>query len=296
MLLMLASLKKFFIDDPVTRTKKVYFWLFHFFGKYLPFLYTVFYHWWVLRPLRIGKDGRVEMLQITSEFVYGCNLRCEFCVSFSPQLKGYIPADELLTSYSAWRKKIKPKYLILSGGEPFLHPDLAYILQESAKIWNESKLWLTTNGLLLERMKPEVLQAIKETETDMNLIITEHTFDPEHRKQLDTVYTQLKREGVRFVVRHSRSMWLALYQYREREITDKMGEFVPYKSDPKKAWNACIYRHCMIIVGDKLYKCSPLLHVYDGTQKGILDTESWKAALTYQPLTLQSTPEDIVGH
>lgn len=285
---MLPILKKFFIDDPIARTKRIYFWIFHLFGKIFPFLYIPYYYWWILRPIRVRKDGRVGMLQLTSEFVYGCNLRCEFCSPLSPYLKGYIPADELLNSYAQWREKIRPKYFTLSGGEPFLHPELVRIIRESAKIWNDSKLWLTTNGLLLDRVGDDVLQAIKET--GYELIITEHTFEPEHRKTLDAVYARLKKEGVRFVVRQSRSMWLALYQY------DEGGNPIPYRSDPKKAWDCCIYRQAVIIVGENMYKCTPLLHAFYATQKGILDADAWKPALSYQPLTLQSTPQEIVVH
>jgi len=285
---MLHFLKKFFIDDPIVRTKKIYFWIFNFIGMRFPILYIPFYHWYILRPLRVDNDGRVGMLQITSEFVHGCNLRCEFCAVFSPHRKGFIPANELLESYAQWRRKIKPQYFILSGGEPFLHPELASILRESAKIWNESKLWLTTNGLLLERAKPEVLQAIKET--GYKLIVTEHTFDPVHRKKLDAGYARLKQERISFVVRPSRLTWLAIHQY------GTMGDYIPYDSNPKTAWNNCKFRHCTIIIGDKLYKCTHLLHIHDGSQNGILSADTWKAALTYLPLTLQSTPEEIVEH
>ena len=285
---MLHILKKFFIDDPIARTKKVYFWIFNFIGMRFPILHIPFYYLYVLRPLRIDKDGRVGMSEITSEFVHGCNLRCEFCSNFSPHRKGFIPADELLESYAQWRKKIKPRYFIFSGGEPLLHPELTRILQESAAIWNDSKLWLVTNGLLLERLNPEVLQAIKNT--GCKLIVTEHTFEPEHRTKLDTGYARLKQEKIHFVVRPSRLTWVAMYQY------DETGNYIPYKSNPKKAWDNCWVRACTIIVGDKLYKCSHLLHVYDGSQTGILNAETWKAALTYQPLTLQSTQEEIIEH
>ena len=285
---MLPFLKKFFIDDPIARTKRIYFWCFNLIGMYLPILYVPFHYWYVLRPLRVGNDGRVGMLQVVSEFVHGCNLHCEFCSVFSPYRKGFVNADELLASYRAWSKKIKPQYTVLSGGEPLLHPELPRILRESAKIWSDSKLWLTTNGLLLDRAKLELLEAIKET--GCKIIITEHTFEPEHRKKLDAIYARLKKEGFHFVVRPSRLTWLAVYRY------DEKGGFVPYKSNPKKAWDNCMARHCPAIIGDKLYKCSHLLHFYDGVQNGILDAETWKAALTYQPLTLQSTAEEIVEH
>ena len=286
--MMMRFLKKFFIDDPVARTKKVYFWIFSFVGMRFSFLYVPFYYWYILRPLRVGKDGRVGMAQFHTEINFGCNLRCECCSVFSPHLKGFVPADDLLNAYTQWRKKVKPQYIIMAGGEPFLHPELARILRESAAIWNESTLWLTTNGLLLERAKPDVLQAIKDS--GCKIIVTEHTFEPEHRKKLDAGYKRLKQEEISFVVRPSHSTWLALYQY------DEQGKFVPYKCNSQRAWNNCKFRACMTLLGDQLYKCYRLAHVYHAVQKGVLDAEVWRAALTYKPLTLESTPEEIVEH
>jgi len=52
----------------------------------------------------------------------------------------------------------------------------------------------------------------------------------------------------------------------------------------------------LTLLGDKLYKCSFLAHVYHATEKGVLDAEVWKAGLAYKPLTLGSTPGEIVEH
>jgi len=285
---MLPFLKKIFVDDPIARTKKIYFWCYNFIGIRFRFPYTLFYHLYVRRPIQVGKEGRVEMFSLDSGIVRGCNLRCEFCYTFSPYQKGYVPADELIESYLEWRKKVKPKYFVVSGGEPLLHPELPRILRESARIWDDSKLILNTNGLLLDSVKPEVLQAVKET--GYELIITEHTFELEHRKKLDTLYARLKKEGFRFVVRPSRLTWLAWHQY------DSKGGLIPYRSNPKRAWNSCTLLSCAVISGNKLYKCGRLLDIRNAVEAGIVDAEDWKAALTYQPLTLQSTAEEIVGH
>ena len=284
----LRSLKKFCIDDLIARTKRIYFWCFNVFWKAFPCLYIPYYYLWILRPIRIGKDGRVGVLHLESMLVDGCNLRCEFCNTFSPYLKGYTPAEELLESFAQWSKKVKPQYFILIGGEPLLHPELARIIRESAKIWKDSRLWLTTNGLLLDRVKPDVLQAMKDT--GIELTVSEHTLEPEHRKTLDAVYVRLKEAGIRFVIRPSRSHWIAMYQYGES------GNLLPYKSNPKQAWNNCLFRGCTTILGNKLFRCAALVHVHNAVQKGGLDAEDWKTALTYQPLTLQSTPEEIVKH
>jgi len=287
---MLHSLKKFFVDTPIAWTKRGVMWLvYHSVISCPKLFYKPFYHLYVFPLLKIGKDGRVGTYMLFSKIVHGCDLRCEYCNAFSPYLKGVVPADELLESYSQWRKKMKPKHFGFSGGEPLLHPELARILRESAKIWNDSNLKLQTNGLLLERVSLDVLQAIKETNCE--LIVSEHTFEPEHRERLDAGYARLKQEGVRFVVRPSSVTWVEIYQH------DAQGRIAPFANDPQKAWNACAAARISITIsGDRMYKCIPLLHIHDAVERGVLDAEVWQAAMTYQPLTLQSTAEEIVKH
>lgn len=289
---MLYFLKKFFIDDPMERTKKIYFWCFNVIGMHCSFLYIPYYYLYIRRFFRIDKDGRVGLSQACSTIVRGCNLRCEFCTTFSPYWQGVNSADELLASYVEWRKKLKPQFFVLTGGEPLLHPELERIIRESAKIWNDSRLWLGTNGLLLDRIKPEVLQAIKET--GYELFVTEHTFDPEHRKKLDAGYARLKQESIPFVVRPSRLTWIARYQYDDSASENR--KFIPHKSDAGRALKHCKSCDCTTIYGDKLYRCACVLFARLMTQEGVLNSDLWKDALIYTSPTLQSTPEEILEH
>lgn len=285
---LLQSLKKFFIDDPIQRTKKIYFWCFNIVGMHISFLYTPYYYLYVRRFYRIGKDRRVGMMYVASVIIAGCNLRCHGCSVMSPHRKSRVSADELLASFTEWRKKIKPQYVHLTGGEPLLHPELERIIRESTKIWDDSHVWLFTNGLLLDTAKPEVLQAIKET--GCKLVVSEHTFEPEHRKKLDAGYARLKEKNIPFVVRPSRRTWLAMHSHNEK------GEIVPYQSDPKEAWNNCAFRAAVVVDGNQLYSCGHLYHIAQAASEGVLNADQWKAALTYSPLTLQASPEEIVEH
>lgn len=282
------SLKKIFYDDPIARTKRIYFWCYYFLGAHVPFLNVLMYHWYVRHPIKVGKDGRVPLLHVEADIVIGCNMRCEYCSHFSPLRKGAIPADELIESFTLWRKKIKPAYFILLGGEPLLHPECARIIRESRHIWDDSKLSITTNGLLLKTVKIEVLDAIKET--DCELVVTEHTFEPQHREMLDEGYKRLKQLGVKFIVRPSNRTWSACHQYGPD------GKPTPYKGDPKKAWYICGGKIAIALADNKLYKCSYFAPIEQGVKEGILNREDWKDALTYQPLTVDSTPEEIVKH
>lgn len=289
-------LKKIFIDVPIEIIKKIHFWCFNVIGMYLSFLYIPYHYLYVLPHLRIGNDGRVGIMQVNSYVVPGCNLRCEFCAAFSAYQKGIFSADELIASYVEWRKKIKPQFFVLSGGEPLLHPELERIVRESAKIWNDSKLWLGTNGLLLERLKPEILQALRET--GFTLFVTEHTFDPEHHKKLEAGCNRLKREKIPFFVRPSRQIWAERYRYKMGKSEEgEREQIVPFNSNPKKAFfNPGNFCYCPSIRGDELYKCGYLCSVSRLVSGGALNADNWKAALSYVPLTLRSSSAEILEH
>jgi hypothetical protein len=284
----MANFKKVFIDAPIATFNRNYVWFSIWLGSNFTIVYTLFYYLYARRIVRVEKDGRVSMPQFGMRIVDGCNLRCEYCTAYSPYLHGQVPADELIASFKEWRKKIHPRVFILYGGEPLLHPELERLVRESANIWNDSKLSLVTNGLLLDRVKPEVLQAIKETGYEVT--ISEHTFDPEHRKTLDAGYARLREAKISFVASPARVSWIAMHDY------DGEGTIIPYRSDPKKAWDHCVFRHCVVVDADQLYRCGYLRSVTRALREGVLDADIWKAALTYSPLTLASTPEEIVEH
>jgi hypothetical protein len=284
----LKNLRKIFIDTPIANIKRVYFWFSIWLGSNFTIVYTLFYYLYARRIVCIDKEGRVGMVQAAMKAVYGCNLRCQYCSAYGPYVHGLVPADELIASCREWRKKIRPRSFMLYGGEPLLHPELERIIRESARIWNDSKLILITNGLLLERLKPEVFQAIKET--GYNVTVSEHTFDPEHRRALDAGYARLREAKIPFVASPARVSWTATHEYGED------GEISPYRSDPKKAWNKCVFRHCVTLSADQLYKCGYFHAVYRAVGEGVLNADLWKAALTYSPLTLSATPEEIVEH
>lgn len=153
---------------------------------------------------------------------------------------------------------------------------------------------------MLDRVKPEVLQALRET--GYELFVTEHTFELEHRKRLDVGYARLKQEKIPFVVRPSRLTWVEKYKYkedgqnREIETVEAIRQIVPFASNPKKAWNQCKFSDCTTLIGDQLYRCAYLLSSHRMIHEGLLDAGLWKDALTYSPLTLQSTPEEIFKH
>ncbi|MBO3745957.1 radical SAM protein [Streptosporangiaceae bacterium NEAU-GS5] len=82
-----------------------------------------------------------------------CNLRCPTCFAdSSPDLRGVVPISEILANVDQRlaRENDRIDVLMLSGGEPTLHPDLAELLDELAAR-PIVRILINTNGLLIAR-------------------------------------------------------------------------------------------------------------------------------------------------
>lgn len=109
--------------------------------------------------IRIRKPGTVlEPLAVTYYVTHQCNLNCTYCEDFgasrNPANKPHENADlackvlEMIRQASA--------NLILTGGEPLLHPQIETILAYARRKLKFREITLLTNGLVL-RDRPEVL-------------------------------------------------------------------------------------------------------------------------------------------
>ena len=84
-----------------------------------------------------------------------CNLACSFCPG-TKRTKHFLTVEEF--SFLAQRLVGHTEYLYLHVmGEPLLHPRLADILRVASAL--NFKICLTTNGTLLQKMLPVLLDA-----------------------------------------------------------------------------------------------------------------------------------------
>lgn len=93
-----------------------------------------------------------------------CNLNCKGCVHFAPLVQGEKFADyETVKRDLAQMKKIVPyidKIHIL-GGEPFLNKELGRYIDVTREMYPFSDIGVATNGLLLMKMEPDVIEAFR---------------------------------------------------------------------------------------------------------------------------------------
>jgi MoaA/NifB/PqqE/SkfB family radical SAM enzyme len=109
---------------------------------------------------------RVQVLPLIILYLNNvCDSRCVTCSIWKNNETLRNPAerhmtDELLQELYATARNWRPRQILLSGGEPLLHPRFAEIVQKFAAI--APKVCLITNGLLLSSVPTLALSRISE--------------------------------------------------------------------------------------------------------------------------------------
>lgn len=91
-----------------------------------------------------------------------CNLRCIYCM---PQEGIKLFPHEEILSYEEIIKVAKASRNIgidtirITGGEPLIRKNLPYLIEELKKIDGIQDIAITTNGILLKKMLPELISA-----------------------------------------------------------------------------------------------------------------------------------------
>ena len=241
-----------------------------------------------LSQFHIRDDGRVNIPYLCIDIVLGCNLRCAHCDHLSPYRKGFIPTDKIVHQFETWSKKIHPVRFKLLGGEPFLHPDLEEIVYESRKIWNDSKLEIGTNGLLLSEASQNIFDALKKEK--IHVLVSDHSgIDLSHEKIIAGC-ARLEKNEISYELIPSNNRWHVAYR------VDNDGIPNPFQSLPHEAWSKCVAKRCPSLANNQLYKCTVLASIIEGVKKGTFSASRWRDALTYVPLTSDADANSILKH
>jgi len=91
-----------------------------------------------------------------------CNLRCRYCMPECGVKK--IPHTDILTLEEILRvvkifSRLGIKKIRLTGGEPLLRRNLSLLISEIKNISGIEQIFLTTNGVLLKNLAPELIAA-----------------------------------------------------------------------------------------------------------------------------------------
>jgi Fe-coproporphyrin III synthase len=86
----------------------------------------------------------------------GCNCRCAMCDIWRGNAEAHtISRDDLVGWLDSFRR-LRVRQVVLSGGEPLLHPDLWGLCEQLREL--PAKITLLTNGLLLEHHAKKVVR------------------------------------------------------------------------------------------------------------------------------------------
>ena len=222
-----------------------------------------------LSELYIREDGRVNIAYFEIDIVLGCNLRCQYCTHFSPYRKGYVPTEQIVHWFETWSKKIRPAKINLLGGEPFLHTDLPAVLLETRRNWNDSKLEIVSNGLLISQASQNVFDALKEA--DFHVIISDHSDGVEVMdEKISAGCNRLEQNDISHELRPSNADWHIKHQLGEGGIPRS------FQSPSSDAWTNCPSKRCLSLANNHLYKCAVLASVIGGVNEGALSSSLWR--------------------
>lgn len=117
------------------------------------------------------KESRIRTrLKFQVHLTEHCNLNCRGCYHFSP-----LAQEEYLSleSYQADLQRLAVLFngemeeILLLGGEPLLHPDIAAMIRTARRYFAVGKIKILSNGLCLFNMPDEFWLACRETGTEL---------------------------------------------------------------------------------------------------------------------------------
>lgn len=235
-----------------------------------------------------------------------CNITCNNCNRFNNhKITGSADWEQYKETYLKWSRVLDIDRIALLGGEPLLYPKLATIVSDVRSWWPTAELEITTNGLLIQRIKPELCNAIinkgvflyvsihkkdwvegiKSAITNKfgKLILIESSDFPHY----DIYKTEL---GVNVTLEYTYWFRSAALQFNQNN------KLVLHNSDPEKAHGVCDMKNSFHFWKGCLYKCGVMVTLpYVIEQKSSecdISSEQLKLIKNYKPLTV----DDVVDN
>jgi len=134
----------------------------------------------------------IEYLDIV--IIRSCQLRCDGCCTFShhDEIKGLEEAEDYEEQIEFWAKYLRPKRINIFGGEPLMHPRFINWFRVIKKYFpDQSRIWVNTNGYLIDRLFPHVDELFVEHDTKLCLAVTKHTKDEPYGSLVDSNFNKL---------------------------------------------------------------------------------------------------------
>lgn len=175
-----------------------------------------------------------------------CTLKCKHCCEMVPYYseKGFVKADVVIENCRKIADACQfTMYVELIGGEPFLHPDIAHILQELLRIDDVGYVKIFTNGTVVPN---EQLCAV--LKNPRIVIVWSNYQDTLEGTLLDNVNKTreiFEKEGIEYIYSMSKT-WLDFSSF---DYVDKS------EKDLEKDFEDCFLANCHRLYEGVLYRC-----------------------------------------
>ncbi len=171
-----------------------------------------------------------------------CNLNCIGCNVYAPvSAKSYLDIDAYRRDITRMSKLFGNRCdVILSGGEPLLHPDIVNVLQTTRQALPKAKLSLLTNGTLVLKQKPGFWSAMRESNIGMQ--VTSYPIDTDYQG----IFAKCAEQGVA-------CEWNLSDEPKDTFLMQALNP--KGTGDPVKNYSCCSVRYCRFLSDGKLFPC-----------------------------------------
>lgn len=227
---------------------------------------------------------------VALDIVKSCNLNCKYCNRMNPYRKGFYKPEDIVSWIENWKKILKPVNIVLSGGEPFLHPELVEIIVACRETGFGQSIGIATNGMLINCANERLLKTCKKHHV---VVLISNKF-PKKSEEYGTILRgieKLESEGIEYRLHDQKApyAWNKVY-----ELNDS-GRPMPYQSTNIRRSFNCTGKHCYTICENQFHRCPYIMAAKLAYQEGILDSQ-WRFLENEPLLQPNSTPADLAMH
>lgn len=232
---------------------------------------------------------------------YACNLSCVGCTNYSDtSFKGNVTWSQCQTWLEEWLNIIDITEFGIIGGEPLANPTIDEWIIGSKKLFPNSQIRFTTNGMLLYK-KLELIDLMHDL-GNFIFKITVHKKDSVLEETIKKIFTKFNFEPVTEygILRYKTSNNFRFQINRPTKFIktykNNYNNMLPHKSNPKEAFDICVQQNCPLLYKGKIYKCSSIGILDDVLKKFNRDkTIEWEPYLNYKGISIDSSLNDITA-
>ena len=191
-----------------------------------------------------------------------CTLKCKHCCEMVPyyNVKEFVKADVVIENC----KKVADAcqftmYIELIGGEPFLHPDIVYILEELLKIDDVGYVKIFTNGTVVP--SKQLCRVLKNPRIVIVWSNYQDTLEGTLLENVNRTRELFAKEGIEYIYSMSKT-WLdfSSFDYADKSEKELQNDF-----------EDCFLANCHRLYEGVLYRCP---HQYAAMRLGKIKIET----------------------